>query len=212
MNIKFQSAGWFVAVGLAGVLLGGGFQGSADKFGVVDLNKAVQDSEMGKKNKDTLDNMVAARKGIIEFMSTNEVMTVEQATKLKNLSLKMPPTDAEKKDLDKVKEDVIAASKNFDVLNQKANPTEDDRKLLQEYNNRVQNTRSLRSEWGGDFQSELNDKQTDMINEAIRRADVAVKEVSKRDGYTVVFTVPGASAYGANDVTEAVTKSLNSAK
>lgn len=209
---KFQMAGWLVAAGLAGVVFAGGFQSGADKFGVVDLNKAVQDSEMGKKNKETLESMVTARKNVVEFMETQRVLTVEQATKLKNLSLKTPLTETEKKDLDKVKEDVISAAKNFDTLNQKQNPTEEDRKLLQDYQTRINSTRGLLNEWGQTFQDDLSLKQQELINDSIRRADAAIKDVCKKDGYTVVFSSPAAAVYGANDLTEAITKALNASK
>lgn len=211
-NKNFSIAGWIVAAGLAGMMFASGFQGGADKVGVVDLNKAVQDSEMGKKNKEMLDGMVQGRRSVIDFMQTHEVLTVEQAQKLKTLSLKTPLTDAEKKDLDKVKEDVIAAAKNFQVLNQKSNPTEDDRKLLQDYNQRIQGTRQLVQEWGPVFQEELQNKQADLINDSVKRADAAIKDISKKDGYTTVFSAPAAAVYGANDLTEAVTKALNATK
>jgi len=209
---KFAIAGWIVAAGLASVILASGFQGGVDKSGVVDLNRAVQESEMGKKNKESLDAMVNARKGVIEFMDQQQVLTEEQAQKLRTLNLKSPITETEKKELDKVKEDVIAARKNFEALNQKQNPTEEDRRLLGEYNRRIESTRALVQTWGGQFQEELSLKQSDLISDSVKRADAAIREVSKKDGYTVVFSMPGAAVYGANDLTEAVTKALNAAK
>lgn len=204
--------GWVVAAGLGVTILASGFLSGADKFGVVDLNKAVQDSEMGKKNKEALDAMVTARKGVIEFLDTQQVATEEQAQKIKNLSLKATLSESEKKDLEKAKEDVINANKNFTVLNQKQSPTEEDRRLLGEYNRSIERTRNLVQTWGGQFQEELQLKQADLINDSVRRADAAIRDVSKKDGYTVVFSSPGAAVYGANDLTEAVTKALNAAK
>ena len=211
-NGRFAIAGWIIAAGLAGVMFASGFNGAADKFGIVDLNKAVQDSEMGKKNKEALDAMVNARKGVIEFMELQQVLTEEQAQKLRNLSLKTPLTETEKKDLEKVKEDVINAAKNFTALNQKQNPTEEDRRLLGEYNRSIERTQALMRAWGNQFQEELSIKQTDLINESVRRADTAIRDVSKKDGYTVVFSAPASAVYGANDLTEAVTKALNAGK
>mgnify|MGYP003346179715 CR=1 FL=1 len=48
--------------------------------------------------------------------------------------LTYPYYDAEKKDLEAVKTEVSNASKEFDALNQKTNPTDDDRRKLSEYN------------------------------------------------------------------------------
>lgn len=212
MNGKFAVTGWVVAAVLAGVMFAGGFQGAQDKFGVVDLNKAVQDSDVGKKNKEQLESAVNARRGIIDFMNLNRVLTVEQAQKLKNLSLKSPPTDAEKKDLDKVKADVVQAKNNFEALNQKASPTEDDRNLLKEYNNRIQSTDGLIQNWGGEFQGYLENLQQTLISDSVKRADTAIREIAKKDGYTVVYAMPASAVYGANDLTGALTKAIDAQK
>jgi len=212
MSGKFAVTGWVVAAGLASVMLVSGFQGAQDKFGVVDLNKAVQDSDVGKKNKEQLETAVNARRGIIDFMQQNRVLTLEQAQKLKNLSLKSPPTDAEKKDLDKVKADVVIAKQNFEALNQKPNPTEDDRNLLKEYNNRIQSTNNLIQDWGGEFQGFLENLQQTLISNSVKRADTAIHEISKKDGYTVVYAMPASAVYGANDLTGALTKAIDAQK
>ena len=209
---KLAPLGWVVAALMAGFVFAGGFQGAQDKIGVVDLNKAVQNSEMGKKNHEELDAMVTARKGVIEFMQQHRVLTREQANKLKTLSLKTSLSDAESKDLNKVKEDVKASHTNFDVLNQKSNPTEDERNLLQQYNAFIQATNELVQDWGGQFSNELEQRQNQMIQDSVQKADNAIKEVSKKEGYTVVFSEPAAAVYGANDLTDAVTKALNAQK
>ena len=209
---KVSMAGWLVAAVLGGVVLTGGFQGAQDKFGVVDVNKAVVDSEMGKKNREKMDAESVARQGIIDFMQTHRVLTVEQAQKIKTLSLKTPLSATEKAELDKVKEEVVKAAKSFDTLNQKPSPTDDDRNLLQEYNNRVQNTGALVQEWGQTFYNDLANLKETLIQDAVKKADTSIKELSKKDGYTLVFSSPGACVYGANDLTDAVTKSLNASK
>lgn len=206
---KIAYAGWLVAAVMGGVMMGSGFQSGADKFGVVDMNKAVQDSELGKKNREALDAAVNAREGIMSFFQSHSVPTVEQATKIKNLSLKTPLSDSEKTELEKLKQDVITAQKNFDALNQKANPTDDDRRLLQDYNSRKQYTAGLLDDWRQTFGSELQTLQGQLISDAVKKADQSIRDIAKKDGYTVVFTVPGATAYGSNDLTDSLTKSLN---
>lgn len=211
-NEKLALSGWVVAALLAGFTFAGGFQGAQEKTGVVDLNKAVQDSDMGKKNREELDGMVNSRKAVIEFMQTHRVLTREQANKLKTLSLKPTLTDAEKKDLQKVQDDVKTAHTNFDALNQKQSPTEDERNLLQQYNGFIQDTQGLIQDWGAQFSNELEQKQGQLINDSVKKADQAIRDVAKRDGYSVVFSQPAAAVYGANDLTEAVTKALNAQK
>ncbi len=209
---KFATAGWLVAAGLAGVFLAGGFQGPADKFGMVDVNKAVSNSDLGKKNKETLDTAVKARQGVIEFMRQQRVLTREQATKIRDLSLKAAPTDQDKKDLQKIQNDVIASAKNFDGLNQKTNLTDDDRKQLQEYHQSIDNTSSLVEEWSQSFGQELDALQTQLIQDSIAKADAAIKDIGKKEGYSIVYSAPGATVYAANDITDAVTKALNAQK
>lgn len=185
-----------------------GFQSSQPKFGIVDIDKVVFDSEMGKKNAGKLDNAVKARQAVLDFLDTNRVATVEQVQKLRTLALKADATPAEKAELEKVKADIVASSKSFDQLNQKPSPTDEERQLLTEYNSRRQNTTAALQEWGPMFQQDLLNLREQMVSDSIKAAESVIKEVAKQQGYDVVFSSKSA-LYAANDVTDAVIKSLN---
>lgn len=208
MNQKFGQAGWIVAAGLAGMMFASGFQGGTTKEGVVDIVKLGQESKVGLRNSEALRTAFLARNGLMEFAATQLVLTSEQATKLRTLSLKEPITEAEKTELEKLKEDIKASAKNFNDLNQKQNPTDADRAMLQDYNNRVQTIRRLLEAWNTEFTEELNRLEGTLRQQTIQTAKEVVKDLGKKQGYTIIFESQVAP-YGANDLTDAALKALN---
>lgn len=185
-----------------------GFQSSQSKFGVINIDKVVFESQLGKRNAGKLDNAVKARQALLDFVETNRVATVEQLQKLRTLALKESPTPAEKTELENVKNEVAKSTREFDLLNQKASPSETERMSLQEYNTRRQNTTAMMQEWSGGFQEELYTLREKMVDDSIKAAEVVIKEVAKKEGYDVVFSSKSA-LYAANDLTEAVIKALD---
>lgn len=208
MNQKFSQAGWLVAAGLAGMMFASGFQPSQSKEGVVDIVKLGTDSKVGQRNSETLRTAFLARNGLMEFAATQLVLTNEQATKLRTLSLKDPITEPEKAELEKLKDEIKAAAKDFNDRNQKTNPTDADRAMLQDYNNRVQSTRRLLEQWNSEFTEELNRLEGNLRQQTIQMAKDVVKDIGKKQGYTIVFESQIAP-YGANDLTDAALKALN---
>ena len=94
-NLKWNRLGWLVAVAIVGVAAVTGFQGAAEKMGTVDLNKCIQQSQLGQTNTAQLNAAVNARKGLVDFVRTYKVLTAEQAQKIRDLTLKATPTDPE---------------------------------------------------------------------------------------------------------------------
>lgn len=208
MDSKFGQAGWMVAAGLLGVIVAGGAQPGASKEGIVDLSRVMQESKVGIKSTETLRNAYTARNSLMEFIGTQLVVTTEQANKLRTLSLKETITEAEKTELEKLKDEIKAAAKNFNDLNQKSNPTDADRNLLQDYNNRIQTIRRVLEDWNDEFTAELTQLEQRLRQQTINVARDAVRELGKKQGYTVIFESQIAP-YGANDLTDAATKALN---
>ncbi len=202
-------AGWIVAAGLAGTMLAGGFKSPQDKVGVVDMEKVVFESDLGKKNADSLDEAVKARQGVLDFVRTHRVVTAEQAQRLRQLSVKADVTAAEKQELEKVKSDVVAAARDFDALNQKPSPTEADRAKLTDYNTRAQNAQVLLEDWSQQFQQELQALKDQMIADSAKRANDLLKDIAAKEGYTVIFAAPRTALYGTNDLTDRVAKALD---
>ncbi|MCH7945168.1 MAG: hypothetical protein IIC73_04025 [Armatimonadetes bacterium] len=201
-------AGWLVAAGLLGTVVGVGFQDGKEKFGVVDLRKVIFDSKLNQEMSDRVETARLTRVSILEFMNNQRILTEEQADRIRELELKEDKTDEDKTELETIQQAVIAAAKEFDRLNQVQSPTEDERLMLQDYNQRMQTTGVLLQTWTQEFERDFAEILKQAEREAIDRAKVAAAAVAKREGYTIMFS-SDAVTYAANDITEAATQEAN---
>jgi len=212
MNSRFSKLGWVVAAATIGILSAVGFQDSTTKIGVVDITKVVESSDFGKTNQDTFKAMKDAREGVLAFIDQYRVLSVDQATKIKNLSIKDTPlTAGEKAELDKAKADVIAAADKNRALGLKQPLTEEERKLLEEFARNAANMENTANQWLRQFTVELENWVNSRKLESLNRARAAVTEVAKAQGYSVVFE-SGIAPYGANDLSDAALKAMNAKK
>ncbi len=201
--------GWACAAGIVAVLAIAGFQGAAEKTGVVDLNKCIQQSTLGQANTAQLNAAVAARRGLIDFIRTYRVLTPEQAQKMRDLTLKANITDPEKAELERIKQEVIANDRKRNELAQKGNGlTDDEKKQLNEFAQRAQAMGAVLEAWNGDFTQDLTDLQQKLQSETIDKAKAALAQVGKAQGFSMIFET-NVAPYSANDVTEAVVKQMN---
>jgi Skp family chaperone for outer membrane proteins len=194
-----------------GVFAAVGFQDAAMKIGIVDISKVVEDSDFGKANQATFNQMKTAREGVLEFIDTYRVLTVEQGTRFRDLSIKPNPTAEEKAELDRIKADVQAADKKNKELSVKQNLTPEDRALIEEYSKRANNMEMTAGRWLREFTNELQQWADRQKVTSLERARAAIQEVAKAQGFTIVFEV-GIAPYGANDLTEAALKAMNAKK
>ncbi|MBS1704499.1 MAG: OmpH family outer membrane protein [Armatimonadetes bacterium] len=206
--MKKQFSGWLVAAVLLGIMAGLGFQGSTEKTGVVDLNRVVSDSDMGKKASKQIQDAYAVRDGLLTFVSTYMLLTTDQAAKLRDLTLKPTPTEADKNEIDRIKKDVMDADKKRTELLQKATPTEAERLALQDYANRSKTMSQTLDRWQQEFQSELSQMEQTVRESTLAAVRTTLKDMAKQQGYSVVLESTVAP-YGANDLTEGLIKALN---
>lgn len=212
MNTRFSKLGWVVAAAVIGIFGAVGFQDASTKIGVVDITKVVESSDFGKSNQESFNAMKDAREGVLKFIDQYRVLTVDQATKIKNLSIKETPlTAGEKAELDKTKADVIAAAEKNRALGLKQPLTQEERNLLEEYGRNAANMEGTAGEWLRQFTVELETWVNTRKLESLNRARAAVQEVAKAQGYTVVLEV-GIAPYGANDLSDAALKAMNAKK
>ncbi len=211
MTIKIDKLGWLVAALLLGVMLGTGFQEGPLKFAVADITSVVENSDFGKKNQGDFKAMKDAREALLAFIDQYRILSVQQASELKLLSLKVPLTAEEKAKLERIKADVIAAKKKSDEIVQKQNLTPEDRKLLDEMGNQAAAMEQTAQEWLREFTNELQAWADSKKLESLNRARAAVQEVGKAQGFTLVFEL-GIAPYGANDITDASLKAMNAKK
>lgn len=210
-NNRFSMMGWVVAAALAGIFLGSGFQGADAKFGVVDIADVVEKSELGKKNQTDFNAMKSAREGVLEFIDQYRVLTMEQAQKLRELSLKATPTAAEKAELERIKADVIQSDKRAKELSVKPNLSAEERTLIQDYAQRSQRMDETAQRWFREFTNEMQAWADKQKAASIDAARASIREVAKQQGYTVVFET-GIAPYAANDLSDAALKAMNAKK
>jgi Skp family chaperone for outer membrane proteins len=210
-NSNLAKLGWVISAALGGLLLAGGFQGPTEKTGVVDINYLVKTSDYGSQALANLKQMQEARNGVLQFIVTNRVLTVAQAEKLKELSLKSPQSDADKAELLKLQADIKASKVKNDELALKSNPTPEEKTLMNDYGDRIRAMEQKVLEWDQAFTRELQDSVSKQQSATIDKARAAVKEVAKAQGYTIVFEAQVAP-YGANDISDAALKAMNAKK
>lgn len=210
-KLPILQLGWVIAAAFIGVSLAGGFQGTQDKIGVVDISKVVEQSDYGKANQDTFAKMKAAREGLLEFIDTYRVLTNEQAQRIRDLSLKPNLTPTEQTELDRQKADVIAASKRSTELATKPNMTPEERTLVEEYARRSQTMNDVATRWFREFTADMQQWADKQKLDSIEKARTAIQQVAKEQGYTVVFEV-GVAPFGANDLSDATLKAMNEKK
>lgn len=211
MNLSFVKPVLVAAAAIMGVFIAVGFQDGAAKFGVIDMAKVVEGSDFGKQNQADFTAMKTSREGVLEFIDQYRVLTVEQATKIKDLSIKPNLTSGEKAELESAKSTVIAAFNKNKELALKANLTPEERNLIEEYARNSANMEQTAQRWLRDFTTELQAWADKQKVESLNRARAAVQEVAKAQGYTLIFEV-GIAPYGANDITEASLKAMNAKK
>ncbi len=208
MSLRLYQFGSALAVLLLGILVAGGFQAPAEKNGVVDINALVDGSNFGKGVRATVEKMRAAREDVLGFIDANRVLTLEQATRLRDLTLKTDRTAPETAELDTLKATVVATNKRWTELATKPTLTPEERTMQQEFADRAQKMGDLGSKWVRDFTNDIDAFMDKQKIEANTRARDAIAATAKTQGYTMVYDRAFAP-YGANDITDAALAAMN---
>lgn len=208
MNLRIYQFGSALAVLLLGVLVGGGFQAPAEKNGVVDISALVDGSSFGKGVRDSVDKMRAAREDVLGFIDANRVLTLEQATRLRDLTLKLDRTAPESAELDTLKATVVATNKKWTELATKPTLTPEERTMQQEFADRAQKMGDLGNQWVRNFTNDIDVYVEKQKTEANSRARDAITTTAKAQGYTMIYDRAFAP-YGANDLTDAALAAMN---
>ena len=206
--ITFQRLGWIVAAAVIGVIAATGFQAGFEKVGIVDLSRMVETSELGKRNIAALDAMKNSREGLLKFIDTNRVLTLDQANQARGLWLKDAPAAADTATLNRLKADIEAQAKKNIEISTKANLTPEERTLLQEYASRSASMERLTAEWFDEFRQEIQGSAQQRRMDTLNKARVAAQGVAKAGSYTLVFD-SSIAVYAANDLTDEALKAMN---
>ncbi len=197
-----------VAVCAVVFLAGSGFQVGAAKFAIVDMQRVLTDSNAGKAVRDKLQTELNVRQGVLEFLQANRIATQQQAERLRTLSIKPSPTEAEKGELEQVKNAIKADTKKYNDLAAKPNPTEADRTQFTELQGRKQAVDQMLSDWHSQMMEELNQLETEKMGEITKKARDVVVAIGKKDGYSLIFP-SSVAVYGSNDLTDAAIKAID---
>jgi Skp family chaperone for outer membrane proteins len=208
---KLAWSGWIVAAGLAGIILGSGFQTPSLKLGVVDLNAVIDKSDAGKSGKKSFEEMKAAREGLLEFIDQYRILTIEQANRLRELMLLKEKTKPEEAELERLKADIIATSKRSAELATKPNYTPEERTLVEEYSRRSQTMNETSTRWLREFSDEVQNWVASSREQNYQKAKAAAAEVAAKDGYTMVIE-GSVAVFGANDITDLSLAAMNAKK
>ena len=209
MNV--ERLGWVAAAALAGGMIGMGFKAPGDKTGTVDIAKVFKDSEYAKKQTEGLRGQVKARQDVIEFVRSNRNIKVEDAQKLKDLSVKDTKTPADDAEVLRIKTDAAAAETKARELQTVDKPTAAQLSQLNEFTQRKDATGQLLDKWSRDFQEEFQQKQEKMSADTLQRVRDAIQQVGHDQGYSIVFS-QDIAPYCPNDLTTDAMSKMNSKK
>lgn len=207
--IKITELGWTCGIAMIALMVATGFQTkSGEKFGNIDLVRVKQESEFAKKRQGQLVELNGLQQNVIDFVRSYRVFTKEQASRFKDLSLKVKRTPAEEEELTKIKNAVIAADKAYKDLTVKANPTPAEAAQLRDYAGREQAMEEVVQGWVQEFDKDMSNLSKKVDEEYFKAVDSSVKEIGSKQAYTLIFSRDTAP-YAANDVTDELIKAVN---
>jgi Skp family chaperone for outer membrane proteins len=206
MNI--ERLGWVAAAALAGGMIGMGFRAPGDKTGIVDVGKVFKDSDLAKKQTETLRAQVFARRSVMEFVGNNRNMKKDDADKLHDLMIKDPQSGADKAEIDRIENDAKASELKARDLQTLPKPTEADLAQLNDFTKRKDATGQLLEKWQKDFQDEIQQKETKMNDDTLEKVREAIQQVGKDQGFSIVFA-NNIAPYCPNDLTTDASTRMN---
>jgi Skp family chaperone for outer membrane proteins len=204
--------GWTLAAALFGTILAAGFQDATEKVGSVDLDHLMTQSNLGQASQARLTKMQNDRIAVLKFMKDNRVLSADQATRFRELSLKDPLTTQESAELDRIKADIVAdAKRDLELESKTSGLTPEEHALLNDFAKRSQTTDTLGKQWQSDFVKEMDDAAADARKQLLDNARTSIQTIAKAQGYSVVFEAQVAP-YAANDLTDAALQTMNAKK
>ena len=203
--MRVTQLGWVLAAAMAGVAIGGGFQVKANKVGFIDMQSIYADSKLKEKNDAKLHIAGQNRQAAFDFLRLNPEFTADQLIRYRELSTKETLTPAEAAELTKLKGAAQTATNQFDDLRKKPNPSAEDLKRLNDLAAINDANKVTQADWSRDFSQQLQTMQTDLNMAALDAIKLALAQVAKPQGYTLVFR-ENVAVYGANNLGTEVKK------
>lgn len=213
-----ENMGWAVAGAMATTMVMGvlllssvGFQQPALKIGTVSLPKVFNDSEFAKRQDSELKSLGAARQATIQFIDAYKMLPRADLVKFRDLTVKANQTDADRAEIERIRQAAIQADQRFRELQTKANATEAERTQLGEFQRRVQENQQFLIATNEEFTQELANRQDKLRSDTLDRVKASVNDVAKNQGYSVILS-DEIAPYSANDITSEALKNMNNRK
>ena len=187
----------------------GAARAQAPTFGVVDLQKCIDESKANQQAAAEFEGFQKSLNGILGKLSTGGVayLTPAEIRELVGLYEKTQPTDADKKrvtELEGKAEQQVGAMKRLESTN----PLSDDqKKQLQTLTDAQQTGLQALQEIQRAYQKRLEDKNAELSSRVTKTVREAIAKTAKEKGLTLVFAADQV-LYAQVDITEDVLKAV----
>jgi Skp family chaperone for outer membrane proteins len=198
-------AGLVAGAGLVGALaFTVGFQQGQEKIATVNLEKVMVECSLGVSARAKITARGKVLEDMVKYMDANNVMSVDQATKIRDLTMKDSPNEADKAQLAGVQAEVKKSMDAWNALLEKKSPTKEELDAMNKLNaNRTAMDGFLKG-LQGDLQRDFSTYQGTQIDEVYKAAKAAIKETAAKKGYTIVLN-QSAVVFSVNESTNDIT-------
>jgi Skp family chaperone for outer membrane proteins len=210
---KFQStnAGWVVAgvfaLGFA-FMVGSGFQGPAQKIGTVNMGKVFNDSDYVKRQDSLLKSAGAARTAVLQFINSYKMHPNAELLKFRDLSIKDNQSEADRAEIERIRNAAIASDTKYRGLQTKSNLTDAEKQQLTAYQKNVQDNEQFLPTAQEGFGTELQGRQEKLRVDTLEKVKAAVADTAQKQGFSIILT-DEVAPYSANDLTAEALKAMN---
>ena len=207
-NIKIASS-WLAALVAVALVAAHPARAQAPQFGVVDLQKCIDESKINKQAATEFDGFQKSLNGILGKLSAAgfAYLAPAEIRELVALYEKPQPSDADKKritDLEGKSEQQLGAMKRLESTN----PLSDEqKKQLQTLADSQQNGLQALQEIQRAYQKRLEDKNGELSARVTKAVREVIAKTAKEKGLTLVFAADQV-LYAQIDITEDVLKSV----
>jgi Skp family chaperone for outer membrane proteins len=200
--MNLDKLGWVVAAGVVGAMFGMGFQATAPKFAVVDMQKVFSDADFTASGSTELQEYAKPRIAVLQFLRQNLPMSPDDARKYAELSQRPLRNASDDIEIKRIEADAQSATSNRNALLVKpeASLTADDHKQMQDFSSRAQQNQAYGQQLEEKMGQDIDQKKLELHDKAMEQVRKTVGDVAKKQGYSVVFS-SDAAPYAANDIT-----------
>jgi Skp family chaperone for outer membrane proteins len=202
---------WGISAGLAialAYLAGSGFQANTLKVGTVDMDRVFSDAEYRKKLDNELRELQASRRATFSFLSAYPMLNQADLLKFRDLSVKSPQTDADRAEIERLRQQAVLADQRYRELQTKPTKTDAEKTQFDTYQRNVQENSGVIRQVVNEFELEAQERTIKLTEEMRSKVREIVADLAGKQGYTIVFS-NGSAPYAGSDLTADALKAIN---